>query len=86
MLVTPNHTFREIDAACGLAKGTAFRAFKSVEPTLHQGKDFVLLHHHRDAARIQTLRQENRIYRASVNVVLLSDHGRDKVVAALLQD
>ena len=66
-------TFRELDEATGQPKGAAFRAFKRLEPGLREGQDFQLLWPGRDDARIGELRAQDRVYRNSVNIVLLDD-------------
>lgn len=76
-------TFRELDAAHGLTKGSAFRAFKQVEPELSEGEDFELLQATNDAARIEDLRASERIYPGSVNVVLLQPAAARRVSALL---
>lgn len=79
------YTFRDIDSAHRLPKGAAFRAFKALHGSLSEGDDFVVLHHRLDAARIQVLRLQHRVYPSSINVVALSESGRAKVAAALRQ-
>ncbi|HYW92484.1 MAG TPA: hypothetical protein VFA95_08515 [Gammaproteobacteria bacterium] len=66
------HTFREIDRALALPKGSAFRAFKRLRAELVENRDFRVLDAARDAPLIERLRREGRIYAGSVNVVLLS--------------
>lgn len=66
-------TFRELDEATGLPKGSAFRAFKRLEPGLREGQDFCLLRAGSDDARIGDLRRQDRVYRNSVNIVLVDD-------------
>jgi hypothetical protein len=66
-------SFRELDEAAGLPKGSAFRAFKRLEPGLREGRDFLLLRPGHDDARIEELRARERIYRNSVNIVLVDD-------------
>ncbi len=66
-------TFRELDEATGQPKGAAFRAFKRLEPGLREGQDFLLLRPEHDDTRIDELRAQERIYRNSVNIVLLDD-------------
>ena len=82
----PTHTFRDIDRALGLTKGRAFRAFKAIRHRLREGSDFVVLHHRDDAALIAELRRQDRIYPASVNVVLMSDDTRRRVAEQLRRD
>lgn len=79
----PTRTFREIDAALGLPKGSAFRAFKRLQGTLAEGRDFRVLYHDTDASRIEALRAEGRIYPGTVNAVLLSSRAAAQIRAAL---
>jgi hypothetical protein len=72
-------TFRELDRLHAAVKGTAFRAFKRVHGQLREGRDFHTLTAATDAARIEALRREQRIYPSSVNVVLLTESGRQAV-------
>ena len=65
-------TLRELDTERGLAKGHAFRAFKRLLPQLHEGEDFVVFDHQTQAGMGAELHAADRIYRNSVNPVLLS--------------
>jgi hypothetical protein len=65
-------SMREIDAALGLEKGAAFRAFKRLLPRLVEERDFVVLDHQRHAAIAAKLHAADRLYRSSVNPVLLA--------------
>lgn len=76
-------SLREVDTSLGLPKGSAFRAFKQLEPRWRAGIDFRLLHHQTDRAAIEVLRSEGRIYRSSVNPVLLSATAAAAVRSAL---
>lgn len=66
-------TLREIDAAAGTAKGTAFRRFREIEAQLQFGHDYRVLHHADDREAISALRNGARIYAGSVNVVLIRE-------------
>lgn len=77
------HTFREIDRAMGLPKGSAFRAFKGLQGELAEHRDFRVLESTRDVALIERLRRARRIYAASVNVVLLSGEAEARIRRAL---
>jgi hypothetical protein len=79
MTVVSGHTFREVDEALQLPKGTAFRAFRKIESSLHEGTDFSLLRSDEDGDTIRSLRSSGRIYRASVNAVLVSDSVRQRI-------
>lgn len=65
-------SLREIDAGLGLQKGAAFRAFKRLLPRLAEQRDFVVLDHRRHAATAAKLHAAGRLYRGSVNPLLLS--------------
>jgi hypothetical protein len=65
-------SLRELDEAQGLVKGSAFRAFKQVEPQLQEPRDYAVLHHDDNRTEIENLRRSGRIYDSSINVVLLS--------------
>jgi hypothetical protein len=65
-------SLRELDTELGLDKGSAFRAFKRLLPRLVEERDFVVLDHQRHAAIAAQLHAAGRLYRSSVNPVLLS--------------
>jgi hypothetical protein len=75
-------TLRELDERAGLPKGSTFRAFKKVAATLVEGRDFRVLDARRDAAEIEPLRQSGRIYRSSVNVILIAAAAAPRIVAS----
>lgn len=77
------HTFQELDRGAGLAKGSAFRAFKRLLPELREGRDFIVLDARRDQARIAALRAQGKIYVSSRNVVLLDAATAAKLRAIL---
>ena len=64
-------SLREIDTGLGLAKGSAFRAFKRLLPQLLEGRDFLVLDHQHHGALAARLHAAGRLYRSSVNPVLL---------------
>lgn len=76
-------SLREIDNAAGAAKGAAFRAFKVLEGTFDEGRDYAVLHADRDREAISQLRVRERIYASSINVLLLSPDAAARVAAAL---
>jgi hypothetical protein len=76
-------SLREIDGAAGLGKGSAFRAFKHLLPQLNEGRDFLVLNHQSHGALSARLHAAGRLYRSSVNPVLLSPEAADRVRAAL---
>lgn len=72
-------SFRELDTAWALRKGTAFRAFKRALPGLTEGRDFIYLSAHSQPEEIERLRVAQRIYASSVNVVMLTASGVGKL-------
>ena len=66
-------TFKEIDRAHGLPKGTAFRLFKRLEPGWVEGKHYWCCDSRAAPAAFAELRGRGRIYPATVNAVLLGD-------------
>lgn len=65
-------TFRELDRASDVPKGSAFRVFKHIEQDLEESRDYVLLRWQDQRETIEQLRSSQRVYGSSVNVVLLS--------------
>lgn len=72
-------TLKELDAAAGLPKGSAFRAFKRLEPGLREGAHFRVLRPGADDAEIAALRAAGRAYGASRVVILLGEHAASAV-------
>ena len=80
---TEGYTLREIDECHGLPKGSAFRAFKRLRGSLREDVDFTLLPAQSARPEIERLRAAGRIYRSSVNVVVLTESGVERVRAEL---
>jgi len=80
------YTLREIDECLGLRKGNAFRAFKRQRHLLRENIDFTVLAARTAPAEIERLRAQGRIYRSSINVVILAESGFERVKAALDED
>jgi hypothetical protein len=76
-------TLRELDAAHGAVKGTAFRSFKRLEAELAEGRDYIVLHQLRDRMAIDALRRQQRIYPGSLNVVLLGSGAVQRIGASM---
>ena len=76
-------TMRELDEAAGLPKGAAFRAFKALLGALNEGADFVVLDHQTAQALAATLIAEGRLYRSSVNPVLLAPAAAARVQSTM---
>ena len=76
-------TFKELDAACGVVKGSAFRAFKALADELHEGVDFHC-HDARLAADTHAeLLRAGRIYAGSLNAVLLAERAQILIAVRL---
>ena len=79
-------TLREIDERLGRPKGSAFRAFKRQRPALQEGIDFTVLSPRTSRIEIEQLRAAGRIYKSSINVIVLSESGFERVRAQVEQD
>ena len=73
------YTLREIDERLGRRKGSAFRAFKRHRHSLRENVDFTVLPARTARAEIERLRAQGRIYRSSINVVILAESGFERV-------
>ncbi len=76
-------SLREIDEAARADKGSAFRSFKRLLPTLIEGRDFVLLDHRSKDGLGARWQAAGRLYRSSINPVLLSPQTAASVAAGL---
>lgn len=85
-MTTEGYTLREVDLRLGRPKGSAFRAFKRQRTMLRENIDFIVLSARADNAEIERLRTEGRIYRSSVNVIILAGTGFERVRADLERD
>ena len=83
---TEGYTLREVDVRLGRPKGSAFRAFKRRREALREHVDFTLLPARTARAEIERLRVAGRIYRSSINVVVLTESGFERVRAELERD
>ena len=77
------YTLREVDERCGRPKGSAFRAFKRLQGALRENVEFAVLPARTARTEIERLRAQRRIYRSSVNVIVLTRSGFDQVRAEL---
>ena len=80
------YTLREIDDRLGRPKGSAFRAFKRQRESLRENIDFTVLPARSARSEIERLRTQGRIYRSSINVILLTESGFERVRAELERD
>lgn len=76
-------TFLDIDRRLGRPKGSAFRIFKRMVPTLREGTDFAVLDANDPAPLLAQLKAEGRIYHSSIRVVLLAPETARNVAAML---
>jgi hypothetical protein len=73
-------SLREIDERAGKPKGSAFRAFRAIEPQLRDGFDFVVTD---DPAQLAALKVSGRIYASSVKLILLAPAVAARVTTTL---
>lgn len=73
-------SLKEVDAARGAAKGTAFQAFKQLREGFDEGRDYFYLSSEQDQVELETLRSKSRLYEGSVNAILLTETGYDAVM------
>lgn len=74
-------SFRQIDERNGVPKGTTFRIFKRRRHLLVEGEDYFYLAAEADGETIGRLREEGRIYPATVHLVLITARGYQKLSA-----
>lgn len=76
---------RSLDQAARRPKGDAFRAFKKLESTFSEGRDFLVLDHVHDAEQIAQLKLEQKTYSTSVQVILLSPAAAQAILQVLMR-
>ena len=76
-------TFRELDGVHAGSKGTAFRAFKALGATLVEGQDFHCCDRRIDGDAFDLLEASGRLYRGTVNGVLLAPSAQAAIAALL---
>lgn len=74
-------TFREMDSQHGRAKGDAFRAFKALSSQLVEGRDFHCCDRRVDGEAFDVLEASGRVYRGTVNGVLLAPRAQAAIAA-----
>lgn len=72
-------TFRQLDRLNDVPKGTSFRAFKRVRAHMEEGKDFFYLVANEHLGLSTALRQQGALYPASVNMVLVTRRGYERM-------
>ncbi len=82
-MANDGYTLREVDTRLGRPKGSAFRAFKRQREALRENVDFTVLPARTAKAEIERLRASGRIYRSSINVIVLFESGFERVRAEL---
>lgn len=76
-------TFRELDHRHACSKGMAFRAFKALGATLVEGQDFHCCDRRSDGDAFAVLEASGRLYRGTVNGVLLAPSAQAAIAARL---
>lgn len=76
-------TFREMDRIHACSKGAAFRAFKALGATLVEGQDFHCCDRRFDGEAFDALEASGRVYRGTVNGVLLAPSAQAAIGALL---
>lgn len=76
-------SFRELDVQYQQLKGWAFKRFKALKNELEEGRDFFWFHQLKDADVIHSLREANRIYPSTANLVMLTSRGVGKLTQDL---
>ena len=72
-------SFKEIDTLHQRPKGTAFRAFKRLSGRLCEGEHYCYLDAQIHSVEIAALRQAGRLYASTVNAVLLTEAGYQRI-------
>ena len=65
-------TLKEVDSARGASKG--------LRDGFDEGRDFYYLNGEQDAAEVETLRVNHRLYDGSINAILLTESGYTAVM------
>jgi len=68
-------TLRQIDRLNDVPKGTTFRAFKRLRPTLTEGEHYFRLDAAEHPEFIESLRRAGAVYPSTVHVVLITRRG-----------
>jgi hypothetical protein len=66
------YTLKDIDTRWRTPKGTAFRAFKQLEPQLLEGRDYLLLKPDTHPEALATLRTQQRLYTTTLQALLIA--------------
>jgi len=76
---TDTLSLRQLDELNHAPKGTAFRVFRRCEAQLEEGKDFFYLAADVHKALIDSLKVSGQIYATTVNLVLLTQSGYQRL-------
>ena len=76
---TDTLSLRQLDELNHAPKGTAFRVFRRCEAQLEEGQDFFYLAADQHKALIEALKASGQIYATTVNLVLLSQSGYQRM-------
>ncbi|UAW97254.1 ORF6N domain-containing protein [Halopseudomonas nanhaiensis] len=78
---TDTLSLRQLDELNGVPKGTSFRAFKACREELVEGEDYFLLQADRHEGLINELKAANCTYATTVNLILLTRAGYQRMRA-----
>ncbi|GGE45020.1 hypothetical protein GCM10007421_19000 [Halopseudomonas oceani] len=74
-------SLRQLDELNKAPKGTSFRVFRRCEAQLQEGQDFFYLAADEHKALIDSLKASGQIYATTVNLVLLTRSGYERMIA-----
>lgn len=72
-------TFRQLDQLNNVPKGTSFRVFKRARLYLEEGEDFFCLAANEHVKLAEALWESGALYPASVNMVLITRRGYERM-------
>lgn len=77
-------TLKEIDEQQGVVKGTAFRAFKSINHALIENVDYFYINGDQQPRQIHELKQSQRLYLSSQHALIFTKNAQQKIIQAIL--
>lgn len=78
---TETLSLRQLDELNNVPKGTSFRVFRRCEAQLEEGRDFFYLAADEHKALIDALKVSGQVYATTVNLVLLTRSGYERMTA-----
>ncbi|HDZ58081.1 MAG TPA: hypothetical protein ENI17_00285 [Pseudomonas xinjiangensis] len=76
---TDTLSLRQIDELSGFIKGSSFRIFKACEAQLQEGADYYYLPADQHQALIESLKASGQIYGSTVNLLLMTRNGYERM-------